>query len=40
MKANPENFQFVILANTGSHTFQIGDITTKSASSDTLLIQN
>ena len=30
MKANPEKFQFILLENTGSHTLQIGDITTKS----------
>ena len=30
LKANPEKFQFTILGNTGSHTQQIGDITTKS----------
>ena len=37
MKANPENFQFIILGNTGSHILQIGGITTKSVSSVTLL---
>ena len=37
MKANPENFQFIILGNTGSHILQIVDITTKSVSSVTLL---
>ena len=37
MKAYPEKFQFVILENTGSHTLQIGDITTKLVSSVTLL---
>ena len=37
MKANPEHFQFVILRNTGLHTLQIGDITTKSVLSFTLL---
>ena len=37
MKAYPEKFQFSILENTDSHTLQIGDITTKSVSSVTLL---
>ena len=37
MKANSENFQFIILGNTGLHTLQIGDITTKSVLSVTLL---
>ena len=37
MKANPENFQFIILGIRGSHKFQIDDITTKSISSVTLL---
>ena len=37
MKANPENFKFFILGITGSHKFQIKDITTKSVSSVTLL---
>ena len=37
MKANPENFQFIILGNTGSHILQIVDITTKSVSSVTIL---
>ena len=37
MKAYPENFQFIILGNTGSHTFQIGDTTKKSVSYVTLL---
>ena len=37
MKAHPENFQFIILGNTGLHALQIGDITTKSVSSVTLL---
>ena len=37
MKASPENFQFIILGNTGMHTLQIGDITTKSVLSVTLL---
>ena len=32
LKANPEKFQFIILGNTSSHTWQIGDITTKSKS--------
>ena len=35
MKANPENFQFIILRNTPA--LQIVDITTKSVSSVTLL---
>ena len=37
MKAHAEDFQFVILGNTGLHTLQIGDMTTKSTSSVTLL---
>ena len=37
IKAHPENFQFIILGNTGWHALQIGDITTKSVSSVTLL---
>ena len=37
MKAQPKNFQFVILGNTGLHALQIGDITTKSVTSVTLL---
>ena len=37
MKANLENFQFIILGNTGLHTFQIGDTTKKSVSYVTLL---
>ena len=37
MKANPDKFQFIILGNTGLHTLQIGDITTKSVSFVTLL---
>ena len=37
MKAYPENFQFIILENTGSHALQIADITIKSISSVTLL---
>ena len=37
MKASPENFQFIFLGNTGLHTLQIGDITTKSVLSVTLL---
>ena len=36
-KANPDKFQFIIPGNTGSHKFQIGNITIKSASSVTLL---
>ena len=37
MKAHPEKIQFIILGNTGLHVLQIGDITTKSVSSVTLL---
>ena len=37
MKENPNKFQFIILGNKGSHTLQIGDTTTKSVSSVTLL---
>ena len=37
MKENPDKFHFIILGNTGSHTFKIGDITIKSASYVTLL---
>ena len=37
MKPNPDKFQFIILGNTDSHTLQIGDITTKSILSVTLL---
>ena len=37
MKVNPENFQFIILGNTGSHALQIGVIITKPVSSVTLL---
>ena len=37
MKAHAENFQFIILGNTGLHTLQICDITTKSVSSVTPL---
>ena len=37
IKAHPENVQFIILGNTGLHALQIGDITTKSVSSVTLL---
>ena len=37
MKANPENFQSIILGNTGSYMLQIGDTTTKSVWSVTLL---
>ena len=36
-KADAENFRLTILGNTGLHTLQIGDITTKSVSSSTLL---
>ena len=37
MKPNPDKFQFIILGNTDSHTLQIGDITSKSVSSLTIL---
>ena len=37
MTANPDKFQFIIIGNKGSHILQIGDITTKSVSSVTLL---
>ena len=37
MKAHAENYKFIILGNTGLHTLQMGDITTKSVSSVTLL---
>ena len=37
MKVNLDKFQFIILGNTDSHTMQVGDITTKSVSSLTLL---
>ena len=37
LKAHPENFQFIILGNAGLHALEIGDITTKSVSSVTLL---
>ena len=37
MKANADKFQFIILGNTDSHTLQIGDITSKSVSSLTIL---
>ena len=37
MKAHDENFQFMILGNTGLHALKIGDITKKSVSSVTLL---
>ena len=37
MKAHLENFQFVILGNTGLHTFQIHHITTKAVSTVSLL---
>ena len=36
MKATPEKIQFILLWNTGSHTLEIGDITTKSVLSVTL----
>ena len=37
LKTNPDKFQFIILGNKGSYTLQMGHITTKSASSVTLL---
>ena len=37
MKANPKKIKFIILGNRESHTFQIGDTTTKSISTVTLL---
>ena len=37
MKANPAKFRFNSLRNTDSHTLQIGDVSTKSVSSVTLL---
>ena len=37
MIANPDKFQFIIIGNKGSHILQVGDITTKSVSSVTLL---
>ena len=37
MKANPDKFKFIIIGNKGSHILQVGDITTKSVSSVTLL---
>ena len=37
MKANPDEFQFIIIGSKGSHIVQVGDITTKSVSSVTLL---
>ena len=37
MKTNPNKFQFIILGNNDSYTLQMGHITTKSASSVTLL---
>ena len=37
MMANPDKFQFIIIGNKGSHILQVGDITTKSVSSVTLL---
>ena len=37
VKAHPENFQYIILGNTGFHPLETGDITTKSVSSVTLL---
>ena len=37
MKANAENFQFIILGKVRLHTLKIGDITTKSVLSVRLL---
>ena len=37
MKPSPDKLQFIILGNKDSHTLQIGDITTNSTSSVTLL---
>ena len=37
MKGHYENFQFIILGNTGLHALQIRGITTKSVSPVTLL---
>ena len=37
MKANLGKFQFIIIGNKVSHILQVGDITTKSVSSVTLL---
>ena len=37
MKTNPDEFQFIILENTGLHALQINDITLQSASCETLL---
>ena len=37
MNASPDKFQFIILGNKCSHTLEIGDITTKSVLSVTLL---
>ena len=37
MKANLDKFQFIIIGNKVSHILQVGDITTKSVSSVTLL---
>ena len=37
IKAHLDNFQFIIVRNTGLHALQIGDITTKSVSSVTVL---
>ena len=37
IKAHPENFQFFIVGNTGLHALQIGNITTKSVLSVTVL---
>ena len=37
MKANPDKFQFIIIRNKGSQIVQVGNITTKSVSSVTLL---
>ena len=37
MKGHPENFKFIILGNAGLHILETSDITTKPASSVTLL---
>ena len=37
MKGHPENFKFIIPGNAGLHILETGDITTKPASSVTLL---
>ena len=37
MKANSDKFQFIIIGNISSHILQVGDITSKSVTSVTLL---